>query len=230
MAVNDSSPGRALPPLRPLPYHDAVVDYLRSEEPHVWRWAASAQAKEEHAQEVRTALLKETYRLDPVAHEQAYQCARVAARRLGIDVPVTLYQLGDGPMNAALYYLPNEVHVVLSGSVLERLNGLELQALLGHELAHYHLWQLDDGAYHCADRILTSTANDPRASPSHVQTARLYRLFTEVFADRGACLACGSSVSIRGRRTRAIATSRTRASSTTTTRSPRAGSRPTRRP
>src|SRR5439155_9677434 len=106
MAVNDPTPGR---PLRPLPYHDAVLGYLKSEEPHVWRWAASATARDDHAQEVRTALLKETYRLDPAAHEQPYQCARSAAQRLGIEAPITLYQLGDGPMNAALYYLPGEV-------------------------------------------------------------------------------------------------------------------------
>jgi len=180
-----------LPELMPLPYHDQVVRYLRTEEPDVWRWACSAQAREEHAAEVRASLLKETYRLDAEAHQELHALCAAAAAALGLDVPVTLYQAGDGRMNAALYYLPGEAHVVLQGPVLERLKGPELQALLGHELAHHLLWSRDGGIYHAADRILTATVNDPRAGDSHRQTARRYALYTELFADRGGAVACG---------------------------------------
>ncbi|WP_317203610.1 M48 family metalloprotease [Janthinobacterium sp.] len=182
----------ALPPLAPLPYHLAIVAALRADEPEVWAWAASARARGEYAEQVRADLLKESYRLDADAHAEVHRCAAAAAARLGLDVPVTLYQRGEGAMNAALYFLPGEAHVVFTGAILERLRGAELEAVLGHELAHYLLWQLDDGAYHAADRILAAAAQDPRADASQLQTARLYRLYTEVFADRGGAVACGA--------------------------------------
>jgi hypothetical protein len=75
---------------------------------------------------------------------------------------------------------------VLSGPVLTLLSGQELKSVIGHELAHYHLWERDTGEFHIVDRLLHAVANDPRASASHEQTARRYRLYTEIFADRGA--------------------------------------------
>lgn len=187
--VDDTPP--VLPSLSPLPYHQDIVRYLRAEEPDVWRWACSAQALDEHAEAVRGALLKETYRLDADAHPELHERSAAAARRLDLTVPVTLYQAGEGAMNASLFFLPGEAHVVFTGPVLERLKGDELEALLGHELSHYLLWELEGGTYHAADRILTAALDDPRAHPSHMQTARLYRLYTEAFADRGGAIACG---------------------------------------
>ncbi|HEX6707738.1 MAG TPA: M48 family metalloprotease [Albitalea sp.] len=181
-----------LPRLAPLPYHDAVVAYLRSEEPELWQWAGSAQAREEHADEVRSELLKNTYRLDAQAHPDLHACCAAAAARLGLQAPVTLYQAGDGAMNASLYHLPGEAHIVFTGPLLERLKGAELEAVLGHELAHHVLWELACGAYHAADRLLGAALNDPRASASQVQTARLFQLYTEAFADRGGAVACAA--------------------------------------
>lgn len=181
-----------LPALQALAYHQDVVHYLREQEPDVWRWAGSATAQDEHAEAVRADLLRQTYRLDEDAHPELHRAARSAAGRLGLDVPVQLYQATDGPMNAALYFLPGEAHIVFSGPLLERLQGAELEAVLGHELAHYRLWSTHGGVFHAADRILGATAADPRASAAQVQTARLYRLFTEAYADRGAVVACAA--------------------------------------
>jgi Zn-dependent protease with chaperone function len=182
----------SLPPLQPLPYHKEVVRYLREHEPDVWRWARSAQAQSEHADAVRAELLKQTYRMDERGHPVLHAAARAAAERLGLQVPLTLYQATDGPMNATLFFVPGEAHIVFSGPLLERLQGPELEALLGHELSHYLLWAGEEGVYHAADRILSATSEDSRASGAHLQTARLYRLFTEAYADRGAVVACGA--------------------------------------
>lgn len=180
------------PPLAPLPYHRQVVEYLRTEEPDVWRWACSAQTREEHAAAVRSDLLRHTYRLDSEAHPELHACCESAAKRLGLTVPVTLYQAGEGAMNAGLYYMPGEAHVVFFGAILERIKGPQLEALLGHELAHHVFWTLEGGIFHAADRILVACANDPRAASAQTRTARLYGLFTEVLADRGSAIACGS--------------------------------------
>lgn len=177
--------------LRPLPYHLRVVEYLKRSEPEVWRWASSFAVQEQHLQDMRAGLLRETYRLAPESHPEAYAvCGRVMAK-LEIDAPVTLYQAGAESMNAALVYLPGEVHVLFYGAVLEKLGEEELTALLGHELSHYRLWSMDGGDYYIASRILDHTLADPGAGASHLNTARLYGLYTEIYADRGAAFVVG---------------------------------------
>jgi hypothetical protein len=178
--------------LAPLPYQQALAAHLQAHEPDVWRWAASAEAREEHAAAVRADLLRNSYRLDADAHPELHAHCNTAAQRMGVTARITLYQAGDGTMNATLYFLPGEAHIVLSGPLMERLQGAELQAVLGHELAHYLLWERDGGKYHVADRVLQATAADARADASHLHAARRYGLYTEAFADRGACVACGA--------------------------------------
>ncbi len=183
-----STPALDISSLTPLPYHQRVVDYLKAHEPVVWEWASSLGVQQEHAQDVRAQLLRNTYRLSPETHPQAYQACETALQCLQIQAPATLYQAGDGTMNASLYYLAGEVHVVFYGPVLERLDAQELLALLGHELAHYRLWSEHGGDYLTAERILNHAMADMNTPPSLEQTARLYSLHTEIYADRGAAL------------------------------------------
>lgn len=179
----------AEPSLEPLAYHRAVVEHLRENEPEIWRWAASQQTREEQAGEMRALLLRQTYRLDAEAHPEIYEDCRAVLGKLGLDAPVTLYQAADGTMNAALCFVPGEVHLVLYGPVLEKLSRPERIALLGHELAHYKLWSIDGGAYHVATTILDHALAYPGTANSHAETARVYRLHTELYADRGGAVA-----------------------------------------
>jgi len=64
--------------------------------------------------------------------------------------------------------------------------------VIGHELAHHHLWLAQDGDFLVADRLLSTIGTHPEADPSHVRCAHRYRLVTELFADRGAFVACES--------------------------------------
>ena len=179
------------PPL-PLAYHREVVGMLKSSEPELWAWASSAGAQQEEAEAVRTGMLKTHYRLDVDGHPVLTERAAAMAQRLGVRAPVTMYQAGGTlAMNAALLHFPGEAHIVFSGPVLEKLKGAELDALLAHELAHQRLWEMEGGDFLTADRLLVTAANDPRATASHVQTARRLRLYTEIFADRGALTGCG---------------------------------------
>ena len=175
--------------LAPLDYHAEIVAYLKDNEPEVWAWARGLEAQEQHAKELRANLLRDTYRLSQGSHPEAYGAAAVAAERLGLTAPVTLYQASSPAMNAALMYLPGEIHVVFYGALLERLSSAELTALLGHELAHYKLWSDGDGEVYAAERILQQTLADPRAQASHLEPARLFSLYTELYADRGAAVA-----------------------------------------
>lgn len=177
--------------LLPLPYHLRVVDYLRSREPDVWAWACTQKARGEHIEEVRANLLRNSYRLEVDAHPEVHAALRSAMQRLGIEAPATLYQAGGHDMNAALVFVPGEVHLVLQGPMLERLSEPERLALFGHELAHYLLWSRDEGMFHVADRILNDALASPQATTSHLETFRRYSLHTELFADRGGALAAG---------------------------------------
>lgn len=172
--------------LEPLPYHLELRDYLKSQERELWNWFASARAQADYTENLRLSLLKSTYRLDAESHPDLFKAVEEAKSRLQLDLPVTVYQAQNSPQpNAALYFIPGEGHVVLSGPVLSLLNAEELKSVIGHELAHYHLWQWEQGELHIADRLIHAVANDPRASASHEQTARRFQLYTEIFADRG---------------------------------------------
>jgi hypothetical protein len=175
--------------LEPLPYHVEVRDYLKSREREVWEWFASARAKADYTEHLRLELLKSTYRLDAEGHPDLYASVNEAKTRLQLDIPVTLYQAqNSSQLNASLFFIPDEGHIVFSGPVLTLLNADELKSVLGHELAHYHLWRREEGEFHIADRLLQAVAGDPRAASSHEQTARRYQLYTEIFADRGSLL------------------------------------------
>ena len=178
--------------LEPLPYHLELRDYLKSKERELWNWFASAQAKADYTEHLRLELLKSTYRLDVDGHPELYKSLEEAKAKLGLDIPVTLYQAQHSPTpNAALFFLPGEGHVVFAGPLLTLLNQDEIKSVIGHELAHYQLWERDNGEFHIAGRLINAVAEDPRAATSHEQTARRYQLYTEIFADRGALCITG---------------------------------------
>ncbi len=178
--------------LEPLPYHVELRDYLKSRERELWNWFASARAQADYTENLRLELLKATYRLDADGHPELYQGLEEARARLGLDIPVTLYQAQNSPqLNAALYFIPREGHIVFSGPVLSLLNPEEIKSVIGHELAHYLLWAGHDGDFHVADRLIQAVAADPRAAASHEQTARRFQLYTEIFADRGSYCVTG---------------------------------------
>ncbi|HEX5220011.1 MAG TPA: SprT-like domain-containing protein, partial [Verrucomicrobiae bacterium] len=178
--------------LEPLPYHVELRDYLKSQERDLWNWFASARAQADYTENLRLSLLKSTYRLDAGSHADLYKSVEEAKARLQLDIPVTVYQAQNSPQpNAALYFIPGEGHVVLSGPVLSLLNAEEIKSVLGHELAHYHLWQWEQGELHIADRLIQAVACDPRAAECHEHTARHFQLYTEIFCDRGSFMVTG---------------------------------------
>jgi hypothetical protein len=179
--------------LQPLPYQIELRDYFRSEETALWNWFSSAQAQTDYAESLHLDLLKSTYRLDPETHSDLFRTVEEVKKALELEIPVTVYQAHHAPQpNAALYFMRGEGQLVLSGPILTLLATDELKSLIGHELAHYHLWTRDDGDFHVVDRILQSIAQDPRAEPSHLESGRCYQLYTEIFADRGSLVATGN--------------------------------------
>lgn len=174
--------------LTPLPQHQALVDWLRTSEREIWDWHADGERLSQDAEAVRLSLLRDTYRMDAEGHPELF--AEIAAAKLALglgDLEVHAYQAqGQTSPNAAICYLPGEAHLIFSGPILTLLAPAELRAVIGHELAHHLLWQMEGGAFYLADRIIHQSAAHPLAEPSHGQSARLWSLATELFADRGA--------------------------------------------
>lgn len=178
----------------PLPYQLATVRYLKTEEPELWQWFSSTKTREGQAEAVRLDLLKSGYRIDRATRPQLYALADEVLGKYGLSVPVTFYQAQTGGgMNAALAYLPGEAHLVLTGPVLTVLSDAELQAVLGHELAHFLLYDGWDNEFLVAAELLRALAHDPAAGPPYLETARLFGLYTEVFADRGSYFITGDA-------------------------------------
>ncbi|MBI3408997.1 MAG: M48 family metalloprotease [Planctomycetes bacterium] len=177
------------PRAEPLPYQWAIVRYLKSEESDLWSWFCSTRRRDEQAEAVRLDLLKSTYRLESASHPELYGLAEDIRTRYGLCVPITFYQAQTGGgMNASLAYLPKEAHIILTGPVTRLLSQAEQQAMLAHELAHFLLYEQWEGEFLIATELLHALCNDAAAAPSHLETARLFRLYTEVFAD---CAAYG---------------------------------------
>jgi predicted SprT family Zn-dependent metalloprotease len=135
-------------------------------------------------------LLKSTYRLDPANHAGLYTQVEKAKQALNLDIPVTIYQAQQTVgLNASIYYLPGEGHIVFTGNVLQLLKEDELLSVVAHELAHYQLWQREKGEFHIMDRLVRTLALNPRSSPSHHHTAKNAQLYTEIFCDRASGVA-----------------------------------------
>ncbi len=182
----DTSSGDPKASLSLLPYQREMVAYFQSHEKAVWGWYAEAKQKAAYADAVRLELLKKTYRLDRQTHGALYGMGEGAAAKLELTVPLTFYQAqhDHNGINAAVCCLPGEAHIILMGPILEVLSEPETCALLGHELGHYKLRELADGAVAIADRVLDAATADSRAEPSHVWSALRFRQYAEIFADR----------------------------------------------
>jgi hypothetical protein len=194
--------------LHALTYHRDVADRLEQEEPNGWEIvrklrnfgpSATAEWDDEPAKDPAAELLRSAYRLDPEGHPVVHAALARAAENLGIDRPVAVYQVEGGvEANAGLLTLPDELAILVSGNLIPLLSEAGLSAVFGHELAHHLLWSMDDGRYQVADRLLELLSVDAATPPAHLETFRRYRLATELFADRGAVVACGDLLSAVG--------------------------------
>ena len=179
--------------LSPLPYQRAVAALLERENPHAFRSLTGAGGSDGTV--LQQALLRTTYRLDPVAHPDVHAAAGRAAERLGIDVPVDLYadEARTGA-NAELVFVASRAVLLFSGVTLNILDETELCAVAGHELAHHVLWTAEGGRFLAASRLLDAAESDARTPSEYLETARRLRLATELFADRGALAATGGDL------------------------------------
>lgn len=171
-----------------LPYHSRVAKHLRTDEGALWAWFESDQFSMRYTEKVKLDLLKSTYRVTRADQPGIYAQIDSAREKLGLQLPATIYQHqgGSGEANAALVFFPDELAIMLMGNVSDLLDEVEMLALLGHEISHHRLYSLNGGQYFTAARFLEWCALQPGCEASYLETDRLYRLHTEIFADMGA--------------------------------------------
>jgi hypothetical protein len=179
-----------------LPYQLKVRDYFK-QQASTWEFFAAARTREEQLVSFKTELLKNTYQFRRGTDTALYEKIDLVREKLELgDLPITAYQAqnaNDPELNASIVYLHREAHLVFSGPILERLNESELLAVIAHELTHIRLYTLLDGDLEVADRIVTAIANNYNSEPPYYETARLFRLYTEIFCDRGAYAVLGDA-------------------------------------
>jgi len=179
-----------------LPYQLKVRDYFK-QQASTWEFFAAARTREEQLVSFQTELLKNTYQFRRGTDTALYEKIDLVREKLELGaLPVTAYQAqnaNDPELNASIVYLHREAHLVFSGPILERLNEVELLAVIAHELTHIRLYTLLDGDLEVADRIITAIANNYNSDPPYYETARLFRLYTEIFCDRGAYAVLGDA-------------------------------------
>ncbi len=179
--------------LAPLPYHTAVVDYLRLHEADVWRWA-NARMSRRTAARVAARAAPARYLPDRAARRTP-TCTRnwrCAMARLGIAAPATCTSRPGQEMNAALLFVPGEVHIVVAGPAA------------GTHGAGRNCWPCSATSWRttCSGRRTRACCWRPSAScttpwraarrpASQRETWRRYALHTELFADRGGAIAAG---------------------------------------
>ena len=173
--------------LTALAYHQQVKDHFK-QQTKTWEYFSIPKNKDEQLKEFKTELLKNTYKFDPASEPLIYNKLTIAKEKLGLaHLPVTVYQSQySEELNASIVYLNNEAHIVFSGPVTKLLSEDELLAVLAHELTHIKLYTMLDGDLEVADRIITAIANNYNSEASYYETARVFRLYTEIFCDRGA--------------------------------------------
>ncbi|MCD0464611.1 M48 family metalloprotease [Flavobacterium sp. ENC] len=178
--------------IKPFPFHSDLRDYFKKQD-KTWSWFSEEKIKAEQQEAFKTDLLKNSYRIDPDTEPKVYEILNVAKDKLGIIVPITIYQSQsmDGN-NAGVVFFENEAHIILSGTILKLLNEEELLVLFGHELSHIVLFSLENGDFEITNRIINTIASDSNSELFYYETARLYQLYTELFCDLGALKVSGS--------------------------------------
>ncbi len=170
-----------------VPYHLATRDVLKTIDPKVWDWFGQRRNDPQTAEALRFELLKTTYRLSRDSHPRLYAAADKACRILKVALPVTLYQSqAESLPNAALAFATDELHIVLMGKVEESLTDDELEALMGHEVGHHLLNQLDEGDHWRAWDVLRAACLDAHSHPAFTHSFRKWCLYSEIFCDQAA--------------------------------------------
>lgn len=137
---------------------------------------------------VRRELLAGAMKLSESMAPALHTSAREAARVLGVESPIEIYQ-ADGPENAAIHLIASPVVLEAQGRLLALLDEGSALALFGHELGHFLVHgpaEGDSGLAITMIRLLRAGA----ANDALLAELKAFSMARELTADRFALLAC----------------------------------------
>ncbi|MDF4204005.1 M48 family metalloprotease [Maribacter sp. SA7] len=177
-------------------FHTKLKDHFKSRK-KTWDWFANQKIKTDQKKEVKTSILKNTFRLERTDYENLYTISDEVCSALQIDAQVTFYQEQNSvQLNTSICIIENEAHIVFSGNVLNILNSDEQKALLGHELGHYLFSKMDNEAYEVTERIIDALSADVNSDDAYIETFRKFKLYLELFCDSCAFNVCAEKESM----------------------------------
>jgi len=176
----------------PFEFQTKLKNHFKQKE-KTWKWFSDKNNSETAIENFKTELLKNTYRIDVESEPELYEIVNVAKEKLGIVLPITLYQSQFVDYyNATIVLFENEAHMVISGNLIKLLNDEEKLALFAHELTHVYFYLIENSDYEICNRIINSIANDIDSSNIYKETARLNQLFVELYCDLGSLYVCNN--------------------------------------
>lgn len=177
---------QVISPIRPFQYHIDLKDFLSKKE-KMWTWFSEDKAKSDFFEKFKRELLKDSYRMDASSHPALYSLVDDIKQKLDLSIKVTIYQEQMSYYNnVGISFYEDEAHIIISGRVLKLMEPEEMKAILAHELYHYYFFEIDQKSFEITDRIITSIANDSRSEDVYLESARIFKLYTELYCDRGA--------------------------------------------
>ncbi len=193
-SMNESrtTPARPDPPRwLPPPYLTRLQERVKAEQPREWQ-AWQSESGERAAQDSLDWDLRES--ASPLARDSSpdlYRLAEQAAAALHLDVPISLYQTRHREgLGLSICGGRELARLVLQGEPREHLSDSECLAVFGHQLSYLLLWNIQDGDFLVAAKVLNALSE---ASPSHAvwqASHRSFQLFSQVYCDRGALQVC----------------------------------------
>lgn len=174
-----------------LPYHLQSTAYFKTQQ-EVWRFFADSSYKSDQLAAFKIELLKNSYKFEEQIEPGLYEKVQTAKAGLGLTLPVIIYQTENTQdTNASIVYINEEAHILFSGKLIQLLNEEELLAVIAHELSHVQLYTQQNGEVEITDRVISAIAGHQNSLPAQYETARLFKLYTELFCDRGAYTVTG---------------------------------------
>lgn len=166
-------------------YHKRILEIFKSND-KMWAFFSNPKKRTNDIIEYKQELLKNTYKYTKETHAVLYANIVKIQQKIGLqNLNITAFQSqGFENANAGIVVFENECFLIFSGNIIDIMSPEELETVIAHELAHCLFYKLENGQMEIADTIINAIGNNFNSEPVYLETARRFKLYTEIFCDR----------------------------------------------